>query len=86
MAGDTMKWERTASRVHGNGVSYNCTNTVTATDLQNRLNQYEHKITELQTQIKTDNNITKINQQLIILQMDLKVVQNDINIIKELLE
>lgn len=80
------KWKRTKSRVHGNGQSYNCTNIVNAETLQNTLNNYETKITELKKEIQHDNNYDKLQQQLIILQMDLKVVQNDLNVIKELLE
>ena len=80
------EWKRKNSRVYGNGQSYNCTNIVNAETLQNTLNNYEIKIHELKKEIQHDNNYDKLQQQLIILQMDLKVVQNDLNVIKELLE
>ena len=80
------EWKIQGSRAYGNGQSYNCTNIVNAETLQNTLNNYETKINELKKEIQHDNNYDKLQQQLIILQMDLKVVQNDLNVIKELLE
>ena len=62
-------YKRQNSRVYGNGMSINCTNIVTAENLQNTLNNYE-----------------KLKQQITALQMDLKVVQNDLDKIKELLK
>lgn len=88
MGSDTMKeptYKIQGSRVYGNGMSINCTNIVTAETLQNTLNNYENKITELQSQLTINNNINKIQQTTTALQMDLKVVQDDIDKLKELL-
>ena len=38
-----------ASRVYGNGRSFNCTNIVTAKELCNLLNNYEKNVTEYST-------------------------------------
>lgn len=80
------EWKRTKSRVHGNGQSYNCTNIVNAETLQNTLNSYENIIKELQDQIQTTKNYKELKKQLTALQMDLKVVQNDLDKIKELIK
>lgn len=79
-------WKRQQTRVYGDGKSYNCLNIVTAKELQCILNGYETKITEQQAQIQTNTNLTKIRQQLIALQMDIKQCQNDLDKIKELLK
>ena len=79
-------WKRKASRVYGDGKSYNCINKVTAKELQCILNGYETKITEQQAEIQTTSNLTKIRQQLIALQMDITQIQNDLNKIKELIQ
>ena len=80
------KWHRQASRVYGKGQSYNLHNQITATTLQNTLNNYETKINELQKEITTNNNLNKIKQQVIALQMDIHNVQADLDKIKELLK
>ena len=80
------EWKRQQSRVYGQGQSYNCTNIVNAETLQNTLNGYETKIHELQKEITTNNNLDKIHQQVIALQMDIHNVQADLDKIKELLE
>ena len=87
MGSDTMKqWKIQGSRVYGNGQSYNCTNNVTATQLHNTLRNYQTQITELQSQIQTNTNLTKIRQQLIALQMDITAIQNDLDKIKEMVK
>ena len=79
-------YKRQNSRVYGNGMSINCTNIVTAENLQNTLNTYENKIYTLKSQLTIDTNYEKLKQQITALQMDLKVVQNDLDKIKELLK
>ena len=81
-----MKWSRQASRVYGKGQSYNLHNNITAETLQNTLNNYENKINELQKEIQTNNNLNKIKQQIVALQMDIHNVQADLDKIKELLK
>ena len=74
------------SRVYGQGMSINCTNKITATELCNKLNNYETTIHQLETQIQHDKNYEKLQQYLIALQMDISNIQADLNKIKELLE
>ena len=64
------------SRVYGQGMSINCTNIVTAEQLCNRLNQYEHEIHLNNT----------IGKDLKIIIMDLKVLKHDIKKVMEKLE
>ena len=66
--------------------SYNMTSRIDAETLHKTLTQYETEIKTLQKTIQTETNIDKLRQQVIALQMDLKVVQEDLNLIKELLE
>lgn len=66
--------------------SYNLTSKIDAETLCQTLTQYETKIKTLQKTIQTETNIDKLQKQVIALQMDLKVVQEDLNIIKELLK
>ena len=80
------EWKIQGSRVYGQGQSYNCTNIVNAQTLHKTLNTYETKINELQQYKEIRNNIQKIKQQITALQMDITVVTEDINKIKELLE
>ena len=79
-------YNRKGSRVYGNGMSINCTNIVTAENLQNTLNNYETEITHLQSQIHINTNYEKLQQYIIALQMDIKTVQGDIDKIKDLLK
>ena len=51
-----------------------------------KLNNYETTITNLKKTIQTETNLDKLHQQVIALQMDLKVVQEDLDKIKELLK
>lgn len=80
------EWKRKQTRVYADGKSYNCLNIVTAKELQCILNNYETTITNLKKTIQTENNLDKLHQQVIALQMDLKVVQEDLDKIKELLK
>ena len=66
--------------------SYNMTSKIDAETLCNTLTQYETEIKTLHKTIQTETNLDKLRQQVIALQMDLKVVQQDLNLIKELLE
>jgi len=78
-----MKWERTGSRVHGNGQSYNCTNQITATELQGTLNQYEQSIQSFED---TQYTLEQAHKQLIEIRMTLTILQNDIDKLKEVLK
>lgn len=80
------KWNRKQSRVYGNGLSINCNNIITAETLQNTLNQYETTIHQLKTELTINTNYEKLKTQITALQMDLKVVQDDLDKIKELLQ
>ena len=73
-------------RDHIHKRSYNMTSKIDAETLHNTLTNYETKIKTLQQKIQTETNLEKLRQQVITLQMDLKVVQEDLNKIKELLE
>lgn len=71
---------------HKHKRSYNMTSRIDAETLYNTLNQYETQIHELQNEIQTTENLQKIRQQVIALQMDIKQCQHDLDKIKELLE
>lgn len=71
------------SRVYGEGVSYNCTNIVTAKDLCHRLNQYEH---DLALQQSIGQKLDKIEKQTIQIQIGLKILEDDINKLKQTME
>ena len=73
-------------RDHIHKRSYNMTSRIDAETLCNTLTQYETEIKTLHKTIQTETNLDKLRQQVIALQMDLKVVQQDLNVIKELLE
>ena len=74
-----IEWKRDKTRVYSDLGSYNCINIVTAETLHNILNNYENSIKELQTRITTENKYDEIQKQI-------KVVQEDLNKIKELLK
>lgn len=71
-------WQRQASRVYGNGQSYNCTNIATAKTLQNTLNSYETEIHILKHQITIQNNYEKINKQIIQLKLTINILADEI--------
>ena len=63
------------SRVYGNGLSINCTNKITAQQLQNTLNTYE-KTHRLHTNLDTQfDNITK---QLIQIKLSIGTLQEEV--------
>ena len=73
---DTMsKWQIQGSRVYGNGQSYNCTNRVTAEQLQHTLNTYEKTLTLHQN---LDKQFDQIQKQLIQLNMTLQILNDEI--------
>lgn len=80
----TIKGSLVKDHIHKR--SYNLTSRIDAETLCQTLTNYENKIQTLHSQIQTENNLEKLRQQAIALQMDLKVVQEDLNKIKELLE
>ena len=77
------KWNIQGSRVYGKGMSFNCTNKITAEQLHNTLNTYEQNL-------NLEKNITeqydKLNKQVIALQMDLSNMQDTLNTIKETIQ
>lgn len=81
-----MKYTTKNTLVKGQGYSYNLNNKHDANKLCEKLNNYETTITNLKKTIQTENNLDKLHQQVIALQMDLKVVQEDLDKIKELLK
>lgn len=81
------KWQIQGSRVYGNGQSYNCTNKVTAEQLQATLNHYE-TILELNNNLDTQfHKITKeliqVNLTLGILNEEIKTLIGDIHALKD---
>ena len=82
------KWLLNNSRVYtnGEGKSFNLNNKITAQTLHTTLTNYENQLKQMENQINTDKNYKEIQQQFIALQMDIKVVQDDIDKIKELLK
>ena len=81
-----MKYTTKNTLVKGQGYSYNLNNKHDANKLCEQLNNYETTITNLKKTIQTETNLEKLHQQVIALQMDLKVVQEDLDRIKELLK
>ena len=81
-----MKYTTKNTLVKGQGYSYNLNNKHDANKLCEQLNNYETTITNLKKTIQTETNLDKLHQQVIALQMDLKVVQEDLDKIKELLK
>ena len=80
----TIKGSLVRDHIHQR--SYNMTSRIDAETLCQTLTQYETKIETLQKTIQTETNLDKLQKQVIALQMDLKVVQEDLNVIKELLK
>ena len=70
------KWQIQGSRVYGNGQSYNCTNKVTAEQLQATLNQYE---TTVNLQSNIDKQFDKITRELIQVKMTLNILNEEVN-------
>ena len=76
------KWSIQGSRVYGAGKSFNCTNRVTAKDLQCTLNQYE----DLQLQKDISKQYDKIQKQIIQIQLSLGIVTDEVRKLKEAIE
>ena len=72
----TEEWKITGTRVHGQGQSYNCINKATAQQLQLTLNQYEKTIKTLEKQ-------NELNKHFKIIIMDLKILKQDMETLKE---
>ena len=71
------------SRVYGNGQSYNCTNIVTARQLQSTLNNLvEYQNTSIQIEQKLDD----ITKQIIQLKLSINILGNEVEHLKEVLE
>jgi hypothetical protein len=71
------------SRVYGEGQSYNCLNKVTAENLCQTLNKY-YVTKELINE--TTNQYDKLNKQLVQINMTLKILENEINTLSELVK
>ena len=80
----TIKGSLVKDHIHKR--SYNMTSKIDAETLCQTLTNYENKIETLHSQIQTENNLDKLKQQVIALQMDIKNCQSDLDRIKELLE
>lgn len=76
------KYKINGARVYGNGKSFNCTNKVTAIELQTILNNYEITI---ENHNKTNDKIQQCNKQLKQVLMDLSILKSDIEELKEVL-
>ena len=77
-----MIYKTDNSRVYGNGQSYNVTNRITAEQLCNTLNTYQQTISLYQN---IGEQLDKITKQIIQANMSLKILESDINKIKEIL-
>lgn len=71
------------SRVYGFGKSYNCTNVVTAKDLQCTLNSYEKALADLKT---AEQKLDSIQKSIIQIQLSLGILSDDIHKLKEVME
>ena len=80
----TIKGSLVKDHIHKR--SYNLTSRIDAETLCNTLTQYETEIKTLHKTIQTENNLDKLKQQVIALQMDIKNCQSDLDKIKELLK
>jgi len=70
------------SRVYGQGQSYNCTNVVTAQQLQTTLNNLvEYKNTSIQIEEKLD----EITKQIIQLKLSINILGEEVDHLKEVL-
>ena len=75
------EWKIQGSRVYGNGQSYNCHNQITAKELHHTLTTYE----QVKQQVhETSQKYDKITKQLIQIQMSLKILDQEITNLKEL--
>lgn len=76
------KWNLQGSRVYGDGKSYNCTNIVTAKDLQGTLNQYEKTIqhyNEIQAQnLEIEAKLDRIQKTIIQLQLTCGIMNEEL--------
>lgn len=83
MSESTETYKVKGSRVYGNGQSYNVTNNITAEKLACTLN----KLTNLaETNHKTDQQLDKINKQIIQLKLSINTLQSEIERLTELME
>ena len=71
------------SRVYGNGQSYNCTNIVTARQLQSTLNNLvEYQNTSIHIEQKLD----EITKQIIQLKLSINILGDEVEHLKEVLQ
>ena len=71
------------SRVYGNGQSYNCTNIVTAQQLQTTLNNLvEYQNTSIQIEQKLD----EITKQIIQLKLSINILGEEVEHLKEVMK
>ena len=77
------KWKIQGSRVYSNGEgkSYNCHNQITAKELHHTLTTYENTIQLLQ---ETDKKYDKITKQLIQIEMTTKILEHEIQTLKQM--
>ena len=76
------EWKKDNSRVYGNGQSYNLTNKITATELQNTLNTYEHQIQQYknikQQYTEIEAKLDKIQKTIIQLQLTCGIMNEEL--------
>ena len=76
------EWKKDNSRVYGNGQSYNLTNKITATELQNTLNTYEHQIQQYknikQQHTEIEAKLDKIQKTIIQLQLTAGIMTEEL--------
>lgn len=79
------KWNIQGSRVYSNGEgkSYNCTNIVTAKELQCTLNKYENTIQQYNSIEKQYDAITK---QIIQLKLSINILTDEINTLQGMIK
>ena len=71
------------SRVYGKGASYNCTNVVTAQQLQTTLNNLvEYQNTSIQIEEKLD----EITKQIIQLKLTINILSEEVEHLKEVMK
>lgn len=77
------KWNIQGSRVYGDGHSFNCTNKITAKELQGILNNYETIKTEYK---KTTKKLDQITRDIIRMNITLSTVHEELQQIRKGLE
>ena len=83
MSESSKEWKIQGSRVYGKGHSYNCHNKVTAEQLYHTLTQYEK---DYQTYKGIAKQYDRITQNILQLQMSVKILEHEINTLQEVVQ